>query len=114
MSEDQPLPSPPHPTPGWAQIRIWHLALLVLFAAIAIADIQSQRMTEPALIALAVGGFVVYGLIGWIGWWTARRFAARIGPMLLFVLYASAMAALFLVATIVYLIIAHVYRGGRL
>jgi hypothetical protein len=99
---------------GWAQLRIWHLALLVLFAAIAIADIQDQRIPEPALIALAAGGFILYGLIGWMGWWAARRFESRLGPMLLFVLYAIAMGGLFLLATIVYLVIAHLYRGGRL
>jgi hypothetical protein len=87
---------------------------LVLFAAIAIADIQDQRMHEPALIALAAGGFLLYGLIGWIGWWSSRRFVARLGPMLLFLLYAGAMAALFLVATIIYLVIEHLYRVGHL
>ena len=39
----------------WYQPRIWHLSLLVLFVAIAIADIQDQRVHEPFLIALAVG-----------------------------------------------------------
>jgi hypothetical protein len=71
-------------------------------------------MHEPALIALAAGGFLLYGLIGWIGWWTSRRFVAHLGPMLLFLLYAVAMAALFLVATALYLVIEQVYRNGRL
>jgi hypothetical protein len=108
-----PLP-PPRRTPNWAQLRIWHLALLVLFVAIAIADIQDQRMHEPALIALAAGGFLLYGLMGWAGWWASRRFAARLGPILLFLLYSVAMAGLFLVATVIYLVIEHVYRVGRL
>ena len=52
-------------------------------------------------------------LTGWVGWWASRRFAARLGPLLLFFLYAIAMAALFLVATVIYLVIEHVYRVGR-
>ncbi len=111
----------PHPTPptrqsaSWYQPRIWHLALLVLFVAIAMADIQDHRVHEPALIALAAGGFLLYGLIGWMGWWVARRrLEARLGPMLLLILYAAAMGAFFLVATVIYLTIEYVYRGGRL
>src|SRR5438309_1337516 len=114
MTEAQSPMRTPRRIPSWAQLRIWHPALLVLFAAIAIADIQDQRMHEPALIALAAGGFMLYGLLGWIGWWTSRRFAARLGPMLLFLLYAVALAALFLFATVIYLVIEHVYRAGHL
>jgi hypothetical protein len=100
--------------PGWAQPRIWHFAFLVLFVAIAITDIREQRIQEPVLIALAAGGLALYGLIGWIGWWAAYRFEARLGPTLLFILYSVAMGVLFLLATIIYLVIAHIYRGGRL
>jgi hypothetical protein len=114
MTEAQSPRQPPRRTPSWAQLRIWHLALLVLFVAIAIADIQDQRMHEPALIALAAGGFLLYGLMGWAGWWISLRFAARLGPMLLFIFYAVSMAGLFLVATAIYLVIEHVYRNGRL
>jgi hypothetical protein len=114
MSEALPPTPPPRRTASWAQLRIWHLALLVLFVAIAIADLQAQRISEPTLIALAAVGLVAYGLIGWMGWWGARRFEARLGPTLLFILYSVAMAGLFLVATVIYLVIAHVYRGGRL
>ena len=114
MIESQSPIRPPRRIPSWAQLRIWHLALLVLSTAIAIADIQDHRVHEPALIALAAGGFMLYGLIGWVGWWASRRFAARLGPLLLFFLYATAMAALFLVATGIYLVIEHVYRNGRL
>jgi hypothetical protein len=114
MTEAQSPTPPTRRTPSWAQLRIWHLALLVLFAAIAIADVQDQRIREPALIALAAGGLVLYGLIGWIGWWAVRRFEPRLGPILLFILYSVAMGVLFLVATVIYLVIAHVYRGGRL
>jgi hypothetical protein len=88
--------------------------MLVLFVAIAIADIQDQRIREPALITLAAVGLVLYGLIGWIGWWAARRFESRLGMPLLFVLYSVAMGVLFLAATVIYLVIAHIYRGGRI
>jgi hypothetical protein len=100
--------------PGWAQLRVWQLALLVFFAAIAIADLKTQRINEPALLALAAGGLLAYGLIGWIAWWAARRLEARLGPILLFLLYAVAMAALFISATLIYLAIAHVCRGCKL
>lgn len=99
--------------PGWAQPRVWHFGLLVLFVAIAITDLREQRISEPVLIALAAGGLALYGLIGWIGWWAIQRFRARFGPILLFMLYAVAMGALFLLATVIYLVIAHVYRSGR-
>jgi hypothetical protein len=59
------------------------------------------------------GGFLLYGLIGWLGWWAARRrFGSRLGPIGLFAIYAIAMAALFLVATAIYLVIEAVYRNG--
>jgi hypothetical protein len=88
--------------------------VLVVFVAIAIADIQNQRIREPALITLAAGGLVLYGLIGWIAWWTVRRFESRLGMPLLFVLYSVAMGMLFFAATVIYLVIAHIYRGGRI
>jgi xanthine/uracil permease len=106
-------PSTRH-TPGWAQLRMWQLALVVLFLAIALADIKDQRIREPVLVILAVGGRVLYGLIGWMGWWGVRRFEKRLGVALLFSVYSVAMGVLFLIATIIYLIIAHVYRVGRL
>jgi hypothetical protein len=111
---EAPSPPPPVRPATWYQPRVWHLSLLVLFVAIAIADIQDQRVHEPFLIALAGGGFVLYALIGWIGWWAARRrLGSRLGPLLLFVVYAIAMGVLFLVATIIYLVLEHLYRDGR-
>jgi hypothetical protein len=87
--------------------------LLVVFVAIAIADIQDHRVHEPFLIAMAAGGFLLYGLIGWLGWWVARgRLGSRLVPIWLFVIYAIAMGALFLVATGVYLVIEYAYRNG--
>lgn len=107
-------PSPTRLAPSRSRPRIWHLSLLVLLVAVAIADIQDQRIHEPVLVALAVGGFVLYGVIGWLGWWVARRrLGPRLGTAWLFALYATAMAALFLVATVIYLVIEHVYRAGR-
>ncbi len=98
---------------GWYQPRIWHLSLLVLFVAIVIVDMRDHRVHEPFLIALAAGGFILYGLIGWLGWWIARRqLGARLGPMWLFAIYAIAMGALFLVATVIYLVIEYAYRKG--
>jgi hypothetical protein len=104
---------PPRRSTSWYQPRIWHLLLLVLFVAIAIADIQDQRVHEPFLITLAAGGFLLYGLIGWLGWWLARhRLGSRLGPMWLFLIYAIAMGVLFLVATGIYLVIEYAYRNG--
>jgi hypothetical protein len=93
---------------------MWQLALVVLFLAIALADIKDQRIREPVLVTLAVGGLMVYALIGWIGWWGVRRFEARLGLALLFSLYSVAMGVFFLIATVIYLVVAHVYRVGRL
>jgi xanthine/uracil permease len=110
-------PSNPPPTQRarrWAQLRMWQLALVVLFLAIAFADIKDQRIREPILVTLAIGGIMAYAFIGWIGWWGVRRFEARLGPALLFSLYSVAMGVFFLVATIIYLVVAHIYRVGRL
>jgi hypothetical protein len=112
MTEPRSSP-PPKPAAPWYQPRVWHLALLVLFVAIAIVQIQDQRVHEPALIALAAGGFVLYAIIGGIGWRVARRrLRSRLGPTPLFILYAIAMATLFLVATVIYLVIEHAYHNG--
>jgi len=112
--ETHPPTRPTGPIPSWAQFRIWHLVVLVLFSAIAIADIKAHPIREPALAALAAGGLVLYGLMGWIGWWAVRRFELRLGPVLLLMLYSIAMTALFLVVIIICLVIAYVYRGGWL
>jgi len=96
-----------------ARFKLWHLVLLVGFVAVAIADIQDHRRTEPALIALAGAGFALYAALAWLGWTFAQRFAIRIGRVALIGLYLGSMAALFLMATVVYLMIEHVYLGGR-
>jgi hypothetical protein len=94
------------------QLRTWHLGLLVLYVAVAIVNIQDQRLTEPALIAIASAGFLAYATIGWLGWRYVQRFEARVGSMPLLVLYLIALAVLFLVATVAYLVIENLYLGG--
>ena len=106
--------NPPIPmTARGSRLKVWHLGLLVAFVALAIADIQDHRRTEPVLIGLASGGFGAYALIAWLGWNFARKFEAKLGKVALLALYLTAMAALFLVATIAYLLIEHVYLGDR-
>jgi len=94
------------------QFRVWHLWLLALFVAVAIVNIRDQGRGEPALIALAAGGFVLYGLLGWGAWCLARRLRSRWGMTAAFALYLLGMVVLFLVATIVYLLIEHTYLVG--
>ncbi len=99
--------------PG-ARFRVWHLWLLALFVAVAIVNIQDQGRTEPVLVVLASAGYVLYGLLGWGGWLVARRFRSRLGPTTALILYLASMAALFVVATIDYLLIEHAYVVGGL
>lgn len=106
-------PSPPGRASPLAQVRVWHLGLLVAFVAVAIVNIQDQRVQEPALIGLASAGFVLYGLIGWLGWRFSRRFAARLGSTPRLVLYLVAMSGFFLAATAVYLVLEFQYTTAR-
>jgi hypothetical protein len=85
------------------QFRIWNLALLVVFVAIAIVDIQDQRPTEPALVALAVAGYTAFGLILWTGWHLIRGLEGRLGSMAAVIVYLLAMGAIDLIATVIYL-----------
>jgi hypothetical protein len=101
-------------TSPFLQLRIWHLALLVLYVAIAIVDIKDQRRSEPALIGLAATGFAAYGLLCWLGWHGMRRFEHRLGLAVVVIVYAVAMAAIFLVATITYLALEYAYLTGCL
>jgi hypothetical protein len=93
--------------------KVWHLTLLVAFVAVAIVDIQDHRMTDPVLIGLAASGFAAYAVLAWLGWRFARKFEARLGRVPLLGLYFASMAGLFLIATVVFVLIEHVYRGGR-
>ena len=95
-----------------AQLRVWHLSLLVLYAAIAIVDIQAQHLAERVLVVLAASGFAAYALLAWLGWRMASRFAPRIGIMPVTILYLVAMTALFLTATVIYLAIEHAHHIG--
>jgi len=101
-------------TSSLLQLRIWHLALFVLYVAIAIVDIKDHRRSEPALIGLAAGGFAAFGLLCWLGWHGMRRFEHRLGFLVVVIVYAVAMAAIFLVATIAYLALEYAYLTGCL
>ena len=94
------------------RFRVWHLCLLTAFVAIAIANIQDQRIRDPVLIAVAVAGFVLYAILGWLGWRFARRFRAHLGEMPFLSLYFIAMSALFLIACVVYVMIENAYLFG--
>ncbi len=97
------------------RFKLWHLVLLVAFVAVAIADIKDNRRFEPSLIGLAGGGFACSHaeVLAWLGWVFARRFEGKIGKVTLIGLYLASMAGLFLFATVAYLLIEHLYLGGR-
>jgi hypothetical protein len=113
MIADPSVRRPPRDATPVVQFRVWQLALLVLFVAVAIANIQDQGCREPALIGIASAGFMGYGVVGWLGWRVGRRLESRVGPMPFLVLYLVAMSAVFLAATVVYLVIEYAYHGGR-
>lgn len=96
------------------QFRIWHLWLLALFVAMAIVNIRDQGRSEPALVALAAAGFALYGLLAWGAWCLARRLRPRLGMIPVLALYLVAMAGLFLVATVIYLLLEYDYLVGGL
>lgn len=97
-----------------AQVRVWHLSALTVFVAIAIMEIRDQGAREPLLVGLAAAGFALYGVIGWVGWHFASRLEPRVGSIALRMLFMSLMAALFLVATLIYTAIQIVYLTGHL
>jgi hypothetical protein len=112
-------PSPPVAERRRLRFRLWHLLLIVLFVAVAAANIRDQRMTEPALVALAAAGFVLYALLGWLGWRLAERYrrpddapGADRRNLVVLILYLAMMSALFLAATGIYLVIEYRYRNG--
>jgi hypothetical protein len=96
------------------QLRVWHLALLVVYVAIATVDIRDHTRREPFLATFAAAGFAVYALIGWLGWCRFRRLEARLGPATTLVLFMVAMAAFFLAATVLYLVLEYAYLTGGL
>lgn len=95
------------------QFRVWQFGLLVAFTAIAIVDVKGY-CHEPRLIALASAGYAGYALLCWLLWHGLRRFERRLGPVMLVSAYVALMGAVFLAATVAYLLIEYVYRGGRL
>ncbi len=90
-------------------LRLWQIALIVAFVAIAIRNIQEQRRSEPALIALAAVGFVGYGLSGWLIWRNSDRVVSRTGSTGRLVGYLIFMAGFFMLATVIYLVAEHTY-----
>ena len=85
-------------------LRVWHLSLAVLFTAIAIVNIQDQRIRDPRLLVLVTAGFAGYAFLAWLGWreMQRRRLPERLGRVASLTLYLASLAALFLVATFVY------------
>jgi hypothetical protein len=97
----------------WFQFKIWQLALLVVLVAVAIVDVQDHGRREPALVVLAAVGYAAYFLFVWLSWLCVRRYEARLGRTLLVGLYMTAMAVLFLIATVAYLVLEYRYVVGR-
>jgi len=85
---------------------------LVAVVAVAIAEIQDHRRTEPFLLGLAGAGFAADWVLGWLGWLFARRFHARLGSLSVLILYLVTMTGPFLVTTVLYLRIEHRSLGG--
>jgi hypothetical protein len=107
------LPAVAVPQRGVLQFRVWQLALLVAYVAVAIVNIQDQRRREPWLLALAAGGFVAYGLIACLAWPGLRRLGRRLSTAMLLAVYLTGMSALFLAATVTYLLIEYRYLVGH-
>ena len=95
------------------QFRVWQFGLLVALTAIAIVDIQGY-CREPRLIALASAGYAAYALLCWVLWHGIHKFERHVGPVVLVSVYVVMMGAIFLVATVAYLLMEYVYLGGRL
>ncbi len=93
-------------------LRIWHYALLTVFVAIAIAEIQDQRIHDRRLLALATGGLALYGLIAVMVWGFAQRYECRVGRAALVIAYCVGMGAFFLFATVCYLVIEYAIVTG--
>jgi hypothetical protein len=114
MTHDLSSEAVRRPAPPLVQFRIWHLWLLALFVAMAIVNIRDQGRSEPALVVLAAAGFALYGLLAWGVWCIARGLRPRLGTIPVLALYLVAMAGLFLVATVVYLLLEYDHLVGGL
>lgn len=95
------------------QFRVWQFGLLVAFTAIAIVDVQGY-CREPRLITLASAGYAAYAFLCWLLWHGLLRFEKRLGPVILVSVYVVLMGAVFLAATVAYLLMEYVYLGGKL
>jgi hypothetical protein len=98
----------------WFQIKVWHLAVIPVIMALAIRDIQDHARSEPVLLTLAAAGYMVYFLFVWLVWLYVRRFEAWLGLPILLAVFMTAMAAFFLIATVIYLVIEYAYVVGRI
>jgi hypothetical protein len=65
-------------------------------------------------MALASAGFAGYAVLGWLGLCGFRKLETRLGAVTTLLLYMVAMAAIFLMATAVYLILQYAYLTGGL
>ena len=104
---------PSRPISPLLQFRVWQFGLLVALTAIAIVDVKGY-CREPRLIALASAGYAGYAVLCWLLWHGLHRFERRLGQVLLVSAYVVVMGAVFMAATVAYLLIEYVYRGGRL
>jgi hypothetical protein len=114
MSAQTLRADPARPLGSLYQVRIWQLALVVLYVALAIVDIQDHRPAESFLVGLAAAGYAGYGLLCWLVWHGLLRWADKLGHALRVTIFAVSMGAVFLAAVIAYLLIEYVYLGGRL
>jgi hypothetical protein len=104
-------PVPKRPRAG---LRLWHWSVIVLFVAVAIVNIQDQRITDRFLLGLACAGFVGYAVLAIVGWRYSRRLERRLGPLFALILYLIALAVLFIVASILFVAISDLYQFGTL
>jgi hypothetical protein len=75
-------------------------------------DIEDNGRHEPVLLALAATGYAGYVLLGWLSWLCVRRFERSLGRVLLLASYMTAMAGVYLAATVLYLMIERLYLWG--
>lgn len=101
-----------------SRLRLWHLTLLPVLVAFAYVNLRDQRVEGPLLVGLAIAGFVAYGAIAWALWSRGvprlerspilQRLAPRLGlgaGTCATVAYLAVMGALFLAASIVYVVL---------
>ncbi|WP_422931186.1 hypothetical protein [Singulisphaera sp. PoT] len=102
MTDSRIQAAEPRRTSWLGGVKLWHLGLLVAYVAVAIQQVQAQRVSDPLLIGLAAVGFLGYAVIGVVAWKIASAYADRIGAVRATSLYFTFMAGLFLLATVIY------------